>query len=201
MNDKERNEFPWEVLMKRIVASMICVIGWMGLSGLASAQEPGCADLKWGDWVTERPYMPASCAGVVEKNGILYAKFNAKMERYFNNGDVKLRIFAPDGTWNVDTFRPPADFRADVDGQPTPFSQIPTGKDIRVYVPEGRFTLVSFDQEVVVEAVPVEEPVEEVVVAEEVVMPTTASPLPLIGLAGGLFVMLGGLAAFLRRRA
>jgi len=187
--------------MKRIVASLICVIGWLGVSGAASAQEVGCADLKWGDWVAERPYMPTSCAGVVEKNGVMYAKFNAKMERYFNNGDVKLRIYAPDGSWNVDTFRPPSDFRADVDGTPTPFSKIPTGKDIRVYVPEGRFTLVSFEENVVVEAMPVEEPVEEVMVEEAVVMPTTASPLPLIGLAGGLFVMLGGLAGYLRRRS
>ena len=31
-------------------------------------------------------------------------------------------------------------------------------------------------------------------------LPTTASPLPLIGLAGGLFIALGGLMAGLRRR-
>lgn len=188
--------------MKKIVASLICVIGWLGVSGAAGAQDVSCADLKWGDWVAERPYMPASCAGVVEKNGTLYAKFNAKMERYFNNGDVKLRIYAPDGSWNVDTFRPPKDFMADVDGTPTPFDKIPTGKDIRVYVPEGRFTLVSFEEDVIVEAVPVEEPMEEATVVEEtVVMPTTASPLPLIGLLGGLFIAVGGLAGFLRRRA
>jgi hypothetical protein len=59
---------------------------------------------------------------------------------------------------------------------------------------------VSFEEDVIVEAIPVEEPVEEVVVVEEVVMPTTASPLPLFGLAGGLFVMLGTAVAFLRRR-
>ena len=66
----------------------------------------------------------------------------------------------------------------------------------------GRFitrALVSFEEDVVVEAVVVPDRV-EVVEVEEVVMPTTASPLPLIGLAGGLFVMLGGLAAAIRRR-
>jgi LPXTG-motif cell wall-anchored protein len=36
--------------------------------------------------------------------------------------------------------------------------------------------------------------------APEPVLPTTASPLPLIGLAGGLFVALGGLIAGIRRR-
>ncbi len=186
--------------MKKIVASLVCMIGVLGISSTVVAQEVTCGDLKWGDWVTERPYMATSCAGVVERNGVLYAKFNAKMERYFNNGDVKLRILAPDGSFDVATFRPPSDFLADVGGEPTPFSKIPTGKDIRVYIPEGRFTLVSFEKEVVVEAVAVEEPMEEAVVVEEVVMPTTASPLPLIGLAGGLFVMLGGLAGYLRRR-
>lgn len=188
--------------MKNIVFALICAVGWLATSGAASAQNPTCADLAWGDWIKERPYIEKSCADVVEKNGTLYAKFNATMERYFNNGDVKLRIHAPDGTWEVDTFRPPKDFMADVDGVPTAFSKIPSGKDIRLYVPEGRFVLVSFEEDVVVEAIPVEEPVEEVMVVEEtVVMPTTASPLPLIGLAGGLFVMLGGVVGFLRRRA
>lgn len=187
--------------MKKIVFSLVCAVGWLAATGAVSAQEPTCADLKWGDWVAERPYIEDSCAGVVERDGVMYAKFNAIMERYFKNGDVKLRIIAPDGTWNVDTFRPPAGFLADVDGGAVPFDKVPSGKDIRIYVPEGRFTLVSFEEEVVVEAIVVEEPVEEVVVVEEVVMPTTASPLPLIGLAGGLFVMLGGLAGFLRRRA
>jgi hypothetical protein len=186
--------------MKKIVFALICAVGWLATSGAASAQDLTCADLQWGEWVADRPYIEKSCAGVVERNGVLYAKFNATMERYFNNGDVKLRIHAPDGTWNVDTFRPPKDFRADVDGTPTVFSDIPSGKDIRLYVPEGRFTLVSFEEDVIVEAIPVEEPVEEVVVVEEVVMPTTASPLPLFGLAGGLFVMLGTAFAFLRRR-
>jgi len=36
---------------------------------------------------------------------------------------------------------------------------------------------------------------------EVVVMPTTASHLPLIGLAGGLFLMLGGALGALRRRS
>ena len=186
--------------MKKIVFAVVCAVGWLATSGAVSAQEPTCADLQWGEWVADRPYIQSSCAGVVERNGVLYAKFNATMERYFNNGDVKLRIHAPDGSWNVDTFRPPKDFLADVDGQPTAFADIPSGKDIRVYVPEGRFTLVSFEEDVIVEAIVVEEPVEEVVVVEEVVMPTTASPLPLFGLAGSLFVMLGAGIAFLRRR-
>ena len=109
--------------MKKIVFAVVCAVGWLATSGAVSAQEPTCADLQWGDWVADRPYIQSSCAGVVERNGVLYAKFNATMERYFNNGDVKLRIHAPDGSWNVDTFRPPKDFLADVDGQPTAFAE------------------------------------------------------------------------------
>jgi hypothetical protein len=189
--------------MKKVLFSLICAIAWLATGSVATAQEPQCTDLQWGDWIAERPYIPNSCAGVVERGGTLYAKFNARMQRMFNNGDVTLRIYAPDGSWEVDTFRPPADFKAAVPG-PTgeeyvSFADIPTGKDIRVYVPEGQFTLVSFEEDVIVEAVVVPDRV-EVVEVEEVVMPTTASPLPLIGLAGGLLVMLGGLAAAIRRR-
>lgn len=185
--------------MKKLVIGLVGVIAWLTIGGTATAQDVTCADLKWGDWVAERPYIENSCAGVVERDGVRYAKFNAQMNRLLNNGDVSLRIIAPDGSWEVDTFRPPRDFMAEVDGEYKGFDKIPSGKDIRIYVPEGRFSIVSIpaDDTPVVEAVYVE----EVVVVEEPAMPTTASPLPLIGLAGGLFVMLGGLLGAMRRRA
>ena len=185
--------------MKKVVIVLAGVFAWLAIGGTAMAQDVTCADLKWGEWVAKRPYIEKSCAGVVERDGVRYAKFNAQMNRLLNNGDVSLRIIAPDGSWEVDTFRPPRDFRAEVDGTLMGFDKIPSGKDIRIYVPEGRFSIVSIPvaDEPVVEAVFVEE---VVVVEEEPEMPTTASPLPLIGLAGGLFVMLGGLVGALRRR-
>ncbi len=185
--------------MKKLVIGLVGIIAWLTIGGTATAQEVTCADLKWGDWVAERPYIENSCAGVVEKGGVRYAKFNAQMNRLLNNGDVSLRIVAPDGSWEVDTFRPPRDFLVETDGGAVSFSDVPSGKDIRIYVPEGRFSIVSIPEadEPVIEAVVVEE---VIIVEEEPEMPTTASPLPLIGLAGGLFVVLGGLVGAMRRR-
>ena len=67
------------------------------------------------------------------------------------------------------------------------------GQNLNVYLPEDRFALVVEDADGPDDAdmmaiVPVTE------------MPTTASPLFLVGLAGGAFLALGGLFSGIRRR-
>jgi hypothetical protein len=67
------------------------------------------------------------------------------------------------------------------------------GQQLNVYIPQDRFALAVEDADGL--------DVADMVVIEEVVeMPTTASPLFLIGLAGGAFMALGGLLSGLRRR-
>ena len=68
------------------------------------------------------------------------------------------------------------------------------GQKLNVYLPEDRFALVVEDADGpdVAEVVTIE--------PEVVEMPTTASPLFLIGLAGGAFLALGGMLTGLRRR-
>jgi hypothetical protein len=68
------------------------------------------------------------------------------------------------------------------------------GQQLNVYIPEDRFALA-------VEDADGPDSTDMVAIEEEVVeMPTTASPLFLIGLAGGAFLALGGLLGRVRRR-
>lgn len=185
--------------MRKIIIGLVTATAWLLWSGSAWSQAATCGDLDWGNFEAEYPGIGSACQGVVYRNGIAYAKFRAKMVRRFNNGDVNLRIYRPDGTWFVETFSPPDDFIVETTLGPMTFAEVPSMGDVNIYVPEGeRFTIVS-----VVEEEPEIEIVEAYVApppAPEPVLPTTASPLPLIGLAGGLFVALGGLIAGLRRR-
>ena len=184
--------------MRKLFIGLVAASAWLLWSGAAWSQT-GCGDLDWGAFEAEYPGIGSACQGVVYRNGIAYAKFNAKMVRRFNDGTVNLRVIRPDGTWFVETFNPPDDFIVETAAGPMTFDKVPAMGDISVYVPEGeRFTIVS-----VVEAEPEVEIVEAYVVEApepEPMLPTTASPLPLIGLAGGLFVALGGLVAGIRRR-
>lgn len=192
--------------MKKLLFPTLLVFAW-AFSGSAIAADYTCQDLVWGEWTVDHPDVASACDSIVVRDGTTYAKFNATMNRAFNDGSVNLRLHKPDGTFVVDRFRPPEGFFIELPDSPsgqqipageTPFNDLPTGAAIRLYVPEGRgFTL----------------PVEEVVVAEveevepyvapepePVALPTTASHLPLAGLLGGLFVLLGGVFAGLRRR-
>jgi hypothetical protein len=187
--------------MRKLTIGLVAAIAWTLSSGVAWSQTATCGDLDWGAFEAEYPGIGSACQGVVYRNGIAYAKFKAKMVRRFNDGSVNLRIIRPDGTWFVETFNPPDDFIVETAAGPMTFAMVPAMGDINVYVPEGeRFTIVSVVEEdetvEIVEAYVAPPPA----AAEPVALPTTASPLPLIGLAGGLFVALGGLIAGIRRR-
>ncbi len=205
-----------EKTVKNAIFSMV-MLAALGFGNAAVAADYTCQDLIWGTWTVDHPEVPSACDSVVVRDGITYAKFNTTFDREFNDGSVKLRLEKPDGSFAVDTFSPPDGFKISLPasalpgvvggetpfaktppGQ-TPFGKLPTGAALRLYVPEGEvFTL----------------PVEEVVVVEEVVevepyvapepapamLPSTASQLPLVGLLGGIFVLLGGALAGLRRR-
>ena len=68
------------------------------------------------------------------------------------------------------------------------------GQQLNVYLPQDRFALAVHDEDGL-------DDVDLVVIEEEVAMPTTASPLFLIGAAGGALLALGGALTGLRRRS
>jgi len=165
--------------------------------GQAMAQDaaPTCADLNWSaDVLAANPDIASSCKAVYEKNGKLYAKVSIEVVRIrgnrmtfrpqHNDGELgDSRSVQLDNSW-----------RAEIGGRQYRASDLMRGQELNIYIPEDRFALI-------VEDADGPDEMDIIVIEDEVVeMPTTASPLFLIGLAGGAFVALGGRRSINRRR-
>lgn len=202
--------------MRNIVSSMLLVAA-LAFAGPTLGADYTCDDLIWSDWVKDHRDVPSACDSLVVREGITYAKFNTVFDREFNDGKVKLRLNKPDGSFAMDTFSPPDGFKISLPDSATPaavggetpfartppgqspFGKLPPGTPLRLYVPAGGLFSLPVEEVMIVEEV---EEVEVYVAPEPepVMLPSTASHLPLVGLLGGLFVLLGGVLAGLRRR-
>ena len=158
-------------------------------------EAPTCADLNWSaEVLAENPDIGMTCQAVYEKDGKLFAKASIEVVRVRGNR-MTFRTLHTDGTKGDSrsiTLDP--SWRAEIGGRTYRASDLMRGQQLNVYLPEDRFALA-------VEDVDGPDEAEIVVIEEEVVeMPTTASPLFLIGAVGGAFLALGGLLGGLRRR-
>ena len=158
-------------------------------------EAPTCADLNWSaEVLANNPDIGMTCQAVYEKDGKLFAKASIEVVRVRGNR-MTFRTLHTDGTKGDSrsiTLDP--SWRAEIGGRTYRASDLMRGQQLNVYLPEDRFALA-------VEDVDGPDEAEIVVIEEEVVeMPTTASPLFLVGLAGGAFLALGGLLSGIRRR-
>lgn len=152
-----------------------------------------CADLNWSTEVlAQNPDIAAMCQTVYERDGILYAKTSIEVVRVRGN-TMTFRPVSLDGTKGDSRKVTLTDsWRANINGRLYRANDLQRGQQLNVYLPEDRFALAIADDDAeVVEMMPIE---------EAVAMPTTASPLFLVGLAGGGLLALGGLLSSLRRR-
>ena len=154
-----------------------------------------CADLNWSaEVLAANPDIAAMCQTVYEKDGRLFAKASIEVVRVRGNR-MTFRPLHTDGTLGDSrSVQLDSSWRAEIGGRSYRASDLMRGQQLNVYMPEDRFALAIHDDDGPDEA-------DLVVIEEEVVeMPTTASPLFLIGAAGGAFLALGGLLSGLRRR-
>ena len=129
-----------------------------------------------------------------EKDGKLYAKATIEVVRVRGHR-MTFRTLHTDGSkGDSRSVQLDSAWRAEIAGRSYRASDLMRGQELNVYLPEDRFALAVEDAD--------GPDVHEVVVIEpEVVeMPTTASPLFLIGLAGAAFLALGGMLSGIRRR-
>ena len=154
-----------------------------------------CADLNWSAEVLAlNPDIGAMCQTVYEKNGKLYAKTSIEVVRVRGN-TMTFRPIHVDGTkGDSRSVTLHSSWRAEIAGRTYRASDLMRGQNLNVYLPEDRFALVVEDADGPDDA----DMMAIVPVVTE--MPTTASPLFLIGLAGGAFLALGGLFSGIRRR-
>ncbi|MEP4485071.1 MAG: hypothetical protein ABJ013_05550 [Halioglobus sp.] len=163
--------------------------------GMDIGTPTSCADLNWSaEVLAANPDIAMSCQAVYEKDGQLYAKASIEIIRVRGNR-MTFRTMHTDGSkGDSRSITLPSTWRAEIGGRSYRASDLMRGQQLNVYLPEDRFALAVEDTDGVDTA--------DVVVIEEaaVEMPSTASPLFLIGLAGGAFIALGGLLSGVRRR-
>ncbi len=154
-----------------------------------------CADLNWSaEVLANNPDIGESCQSVFEKNGELYAKSTVEVVRVRGNR-MTFRPLHTDGTMGDSrSMQLDSSWRAEIGGRSYRASDLMRGQQLNVYIPQDRFALAVQDADGPDEA-------DLIVIEEEVVeMPTTASPLFLIGAVGGAFLALGGMLTGIRRR-
>ncbi len=154
-----------------------------------------CADLNWSaEVLANNPDIGQSCQAVYEKDGRLFAKSTIEVVRVRGNR-MTFRPLHTDGSLGDSrSIQLDSAWRAEIGGRSYRASDLMRGQQLNVYLPEDRFALAITDDDGPDEA-------DLVMIEEEVVeMPTTASPLFLIGAIGGAFLALGGALSGIRRR-
>ncbi len=189
--------------MKGILMSGVLL---MGTVAFAPAQaQMTCDDLDFTAPMMQRfPDPNAACFEVLTRDGRPYAQFKAIIERVRGN-TVYARFRLRDGG-RTDTYRfdMPADARVNIGGRSYRYRDLNRGQEVNVYLPEGDWEVHIPQTEVFETAAPTEviviRPVYEEPASSGSMLPSTASPLPLIGMLGGLFTGLGMVLFGIRRR-
>ena len=153
-----------------------------------------CADLNWSaEVLAANPDIAQMCRTVYEKDGRLFAKTSVEVVRVRGN-TMTFRPLHTDGTkGDSRSVTLESSWRANIAGRQYRASDLMRGQNLNVYLPEDRFALAVEDDDGIDEA-------DIMVIEDATEMPTTASPLFLLGLAGGAFLALGGLLSGIRRR-
>ena len=152
-----------------------------------------CADLNWSaEVLAANPDVGAMCQTVYERDGRLFAKTSIEVVRVRGN-TMTFRPLHIDGTkGDSRSVTLDSSWRAKIAGREYRASDLMRGQNLNVYLPEDRFALAIEDEEL--------DDADFMVIEDATEMPTTASPLFLVGLAGGAFLALGGLLSSIRRR-
>ena len=190
-------------------ATLLLAVGFSGQAYAGAHESVGaetqsavtCADLEFSqDILDVLPQANSACKSVVEIDGELFAEFKAEIVR--NRGaTTRARFQRADGSWtDVYEFTPDKSRMVRIQGRNYRLRDMDRGQQLNIFLPQDRFEVHVADDDDVT-TVPVTIVTVAVVAAPpEEELPSTAGPLPLIGLLGGLFVAMGGGLALIRRR-
>jgi hypothetical protein len=181
------------------------------LAGLAAAPAQAqvtCDDIDFTGQIMDRfPRANDACLAVVQRDGGQFAKFSAEVQRVRGN-TIYAKFKLPDGS-KTDTysFDMPADARVEIGGRQYRYRDLTPKTELNVYLPEGRWEVhvPHSDDFATASTVAVATPMMAADAGEResdmvAMLPKTASPLPLIGMLGGLLTSLGLVLYGIRRR-
>ena len=118
----------------------VLILATTPLVGLAQDQpKPTCTNFVFSQqFLKAYPKGPAACREVVEKDGLKWVRFDAKVTDVKGTevtADILNAMSAPILTL---TFTAPADATLDVGGQQAKFSTLRSGQEISIWSPESR---------------------------------------------------------------
>jgi len=195
-----------------LLFTLLTFAGSLGFATAASAQDLGCDDLVWSATVlANNPNIADACLDVVNINGVPTAKFRARVVRQSVNSTL-IQWQLPDGSWSPAQRRyPDRGFAARIQDKEVKILDLPERQEVNVYVPAGAETWsVPMAEAATTSAAPAAAAVAAPVAAaaapepepepEPVMLPTTATQLPLLALLGGVLILLGGAVGIMRTR-
>ena len=191
--------------MKRTaLISTLIAVGALGFTAAANAQDVGCDDIIWGSEIlADNPNIGDACLDVVDKQGVLAAKYTARVVRQSVNSTI-VQWQLPDGSWSASQRRyPDRGSVAEIGGETVGIMDLAARQEVNVYLPLGEYWTLPAPEPMAAAAPPppppppAPEPEPE---PEPVALPTTATQVPAFALLGGLLLLLGGAVSFVRNR-
>jgi LPXTG-motif cell wall-anchored protein len=162
-----------------------------------------CQDIQWSDKARQMyPTIAAACQSVEEREGKKYVKFQGTVERVANGGQQLVVDFKDGGEI---TLSPPPETNFYVDGRRTKAAQLQRGDALNFYIAEDRLAA-QFPENAETDVVNTRFVVVPIVMPEvrdeqvAATLPATASALPLLGLGGVVFLSLGAMLRYRRKR-
>lgn len=190
-------------MKKTLILALLLLLGALGFTSAAQAAE--CSDVIYSAELLEtNPNIGNACLEVVEKGSSMAVKLTAKVVRQSVNSTI-VQWQLPDGSWTASERRWPArGATAEIDGKSVRILDLAPKQVVNVYVPmAGNWSLPAAAAPAAPAAAPAPAPMPAPAPEPEpepVMLPTTATQIPLFALLGGLFILLGGAVSFVRTR-
>lgn len=163
-----------------------------GILASPAALAKDCSEVNWNqDVLDQYPSVANACQEVLEKDGKTYVKLAAEFVRFRQPNHAMVDVREADGSTERVSFKVNSNASVNAGGKDVSWDKIPKGYDLAFYVPSDRFEIhqvLPVTAEILI--IEIEEPAE---------LPKTASLWPALGLAGGLFLMLGQFMGWRRR--
>ena len=171
-----------------------------------------CDQVNWTQQsLQDYPGIANACQEVMQRDGKYFVRFNGEVRRVTDRGQ-QVTIDFRDG--DLLTLTPPENLNLTINDRPTTPRDLRPGDMLSFYIPQDQLAAVFFagsPDTAPVQTVPIApEPVTQLAAAEPApapaetrtpaprVLPSTASQLPILALAGVILVLLGGALTFRR---
>ncbi len=154
--------------MRTLAATGVAILLAGLLATPAVAQEVTCDNIAFDEQATlSYPAIREACLDIIESEGARYAHFKLRVHRE-GYPSLMVRYQHRDGAWGPATLlTPPEGFKVNLDGRQVAVNDVPRGRELSIYLPEGRWEIAMTDADELMIAEAEFAPVKFEVTAEE----------------------------------